>query len=115
MAEQERRRSRRVRGFQLVRVRPSDPKDENFEDIRKTGNASREGLYFITPRDSYHAEMRLFVTLPYYSPTDPLNCEYVGRVVRVEQLDGARWGVAVELLTTINVKPAATPSATQRK
>ena len=98
-----------------MRVCPSDPKDEYFEDINETANTSREGLYFITGRESYYPGMRLVVTRPYYLPTDPLNREYLGEVVRVEQLENCRQGVAVKLLTTNKLKPTATPARTQQK
>ncbi len=101
MHQPELRRSRRVRIGQLLKVCPSDPKDERFEDVSKTKNASREGIYFITRRESYYPGMRLLVTLPYYSPTDPRNCEYIAQAVRVEQLGNGRWGVAVQLLSSV--------------
>jgi hypothetical protein len=40
--------------------------------------------------------MRLFVTFPYTSAHDPMNCEYVAEVVRVEELPKIKFGVAVQ-------------------
>lgn len=103
MAEQERRRVRRVRIGQRLKARPSDPKDEHFEELNKTKNASSEGIYFITRRESYYTGMRLFVTVPYYSPTDQMNCEYLAKVVRVEQFDNGERGVALQFLSSLGL------------
>ncbi len=100
LASSDRRRSRRAKVSHPVRVRPSDPKNEHFEDVRCALNASRDGLYFATRRQSYHKEMRLFITFP-YSSAATINCEYIGQVVRVDDLGDGRLGVAVQLLTTI--------------
>ncbi len=51
--------------------------------------------------------MRVFVTFPFTSAHDPMSCEYVARVVRVEGLGNKRFGIAVELLTTMNIKGGA--------
>lgn len=100
----EKRRSRRAKIARPVKVRPSDPRDEHFEDIPTSVNASKEGIYFLTKNASYYVGMRLFVTFPFTSAHDPLNSEYVARVVRVEEMGNKRFGIAVELLTTMNVK-----------
>src|SRR5262249_39064383 len=101
----EKRRSRRAKIGSPVKVRPSDPRDEHFEDFPTSVNASREGIYFLTKNSEYYQGMRLFVTFPFTSAHDPMSCEYVARVVRVENLPNSKkFGVAVELLTTMNVK-----------
>lgn len=46
--------------------------------------------------------MRVFVTFPFSSPHDPMNCEYVAEVVRVEELPKGKFGVAVQLKMTMN-------------
>ncbi len=57
--------------------------------------------------------MRVFVTFPYSSPHDPMNCEYVAQVVRVETLENGKTGVAVHLKMTMNFNAgsAAGPGA----
>ncbi len=85
-----------------VRVRPSDPRDDHFEDLTVSLNASREGIYFTTRKETYYPGMRVFVTFPYTAPNDPMNCEYVAQVVRVEKLPSGKFGVAVHLLMTVN-------------
>jgi hypothetical protein len=98
----EQRRSRRAKIAKPLRVRPSDPRDEHFEDLPVSVNASKEGIYFQTRRSNYYRGMRVFVTFPFTSPHDPMNCEYVAEVVRVENLANNRFGVALHLKMTMN-------------
>jgi hypothetical protein len=98
----EQRRSRRAKIARPVRVRPSEPRDEHFEDIPTSVNASKEGIYFTSRRQAYYPGMRVFVTFPFSSPHDPMNCEYVAEVVRVEKLPNGKSGVAVHLKMTMN-------------
>lgn len=73
------RRSRRVSIARPVRVRPSEPRDIHFEDLPVSVNASKEGIYFTSRRDSYYLGMRVFVTFPFSSAHDPMNCEYIAQ------------------------------------
>jgi hypothetical protein len=109
----EKRRSRRAKIARTLRVRPSDPKDEHFEDLPVSINASREGVLFKTRRATYYPGMRVFVTFPYSSPHDPMNCEYVAQVVRVDKLPNGRFAVAVNLLMTVNYS-ASKPGSSGR-
>jgi PilZ domain len=102
---QERRRSRRIRIGQPLRVRPSDPKDAPFEETSTTKNVSREGIFFHTALKSYYEGMRLFVNVPYHSPRAPSDQEYIGQVARIEQLPRGESGIAVQLLTSLGAKP----------
>jgi len=104
------RRSRRAKIAKPLRVRPSEPRDEHFEDMPISVNASKEGIYFHTRRPNYYKGMRVFVTFPFTSAHDPMNCEYVAEVVRVETLPNARFGVALHLLMTVNFNANANPS-----
>ena len=98
----EKRRGRRAKMARPARVRPSEPRDEHFEDSPISVNASKEGIYFTTRLKSYYKGMRVFVTFPFNSPHDPLNCEYVAEVVRVEELPKGKFGVAVHLKMSVN-------------
>jgi hypothetical protein len=49
----QKRRSRRAKIARPLRVRPSDPKDDHFEDLPMSVNASKEGIYFLTRREKY--------------------------------------------------------------
>lgn len=106
----EKRRFRRAKIARPIRVRPSEPRDDHFEDLPTSANASKEGIYFVSRRSSYYKGMRVFVTFPYSSPHDPMNCEYVGQVIRVEELPKGGFGVAVHLQMTVNYN-SKTPSS----
>jgi PilZ domain len=101
------RGSRRAKIAKPVRVRPSEPRDDHFEDVPISVNASRHGIYFVSRLHSYYPGMRVFVTFPYSSPHDPMNCEYVAQVLRVEKLEGGKTGVAVHLKMNVNLDTAA--------
>jgi hypothetical protein len=98
--------SRRAKIARPVRVRPSEPRDDHFEDIPISVNASKTGIYFTTRLHSYYPGMRVFVTFPYSSPHDPMNAEYVAQVVRVEKLENGKTGVAVNLKMSMNFSEA---------
>lgn len=95
------RRSRRIKIGQPVRLMPSIPRGELFEEIGTTSNVSREGFYFLTKMEHYEKGMRLRVTLPFHFPRDPHDREYLAEVVRVELLDDSQRGVAVQLLSLV--------------
>ena len=101
---QERRKSRRIRIGQPMKIRPSDPKDKYFEDTTVTKNVSRDGVYFVTKISSYTEGMRLFVIVPHHMPRDPLDHEYLGQVVRVDTLPEKNWGIAVQFLSDWRAK-----------
>lgn len=97
----EKRLSRRAKISQMLRVRPSDPDDEHFEELLVTVNVSRRGLYFHTHRTNYRTGMRLFITYPFTFANDPMTAEYLAEVVRVEHLADKRVGIAVRLLMSV--------------
>jgi hypothetical protein len=107
----EARRNRRAKIAKPLRVRPSEPRDDHFEDLPISVNASKEGIYFHTRRDNYYKGMRVFVTFPFTSAHDPMNCEYVAEVVRVEKLANGRFGVALHLKMTMNYSAGAPPGS----
>ena len=92
------RRSRRITLSLPVRLIPTVPRGEFFEEITKTTTVSREGFYFVTRRDHYQEDMHLFVTLPYHCPRDHSDREYLAQVVRIELLYDGQYGVDVQLL-----------------
>ncbi len=76
-------------------MRPSEPRDDQFEDLPISVDASKEGvsnsqLYRL---HSYYPGMLVFVTFPYSSPHDPMNCEYVAQVVHIEKLENGKTGI----------------------
>ena len=97
------RRARRAKISKQVRVRPSEPRDDHFEDLPVSANASKHGIYFVSRLSNYYKGMRVFVTFPFTSAHDPMNCEYLAEVVRIENLPKNRFGVAVDLKMTLNM------------
>jgi hypothetical protein len=104
LRQQERRRSRRIRIGQPLKVRPSDPRDPHFEETATTKNVSRDGIYFLSKNLVFYEGMRLFISLPYHSPKDPLDQEYIGQVARIENLPEGQRGIAVQLLSSMGIK-----------
>src|ERR1700756_5463885 len=83
-SQPERRGARRCKITQLMRIRPSDPEKDHFEDLRGTMSVSRGGVYFQTSEAGYEVGMRLFVTMPYSNNPAALNREYLAEVVRMD-------------------------------
>jgi hypothetical protein len=97
----ERRRKARLRLPQQIRVRPSDLQRFNFDEILPTLNASRESVYYATKNAGYSKDMRVFVTYPYAEGPGSLNREFLGKVVRIDDLGNGRFGIAVEFLMPV--------------
>jgi hypothetical protein len=85
----------------MLRVRPSDPGAEDFEELPISVNVSKRGIFYHTHLCNYRVGMRLFVTYPFTFKGDPIRSEYLAEVVRVEPLADSRFGIAVRLLMTI--------------
>jgi hypothetical protein len=104
MHPQDKRRSRRIRIGQPMRIRASDPKDTNVQEVNVTKNVARDGIYFVSALEAYYEGMRLYVTVPHHMPRDPQDREYLGQVVRVEKLHAGQSGVAVQFLSEVKGK-----------
>jgi len=76
LSNMERRGSRRCKITQLMRIRPSDPNKERFEDMRSSLSVSRSGIFFQSSERSYEVGMRLFVTMPYSQDPASIAREY---------------------------------------
>jgi hypothetical protein len=98
----ERRKERRALLRQRIGVRPSELVANPFADSPLTFNISRSGIYFVTTRDRYARGQGVVVSFTFGDRRGPA-VEYVGRVLRVEQREKRRWGVAVRLLSTFNL------------
>jgi hypothetical protein len=81
-----------------MRIRPSDPEKEHFDDMRGTLSVSRTGVYFQTSEPGYEIGMRLFVTLPYSQSPMAMNREYLAEVVRRDPLSTGMFGVGLKIL-----------------
>jgi PilZ domain len=105
----ERRGSRRCKITQLMRIRPSDPEKEHFEDLRGTLSVSRSGVFFQTSEPAYEIGMRLFVTLPYSHAPMSLNREYLAEVVRRDALSTGMFGIGLKILMEMGMQQAHVP------
>ena len=85
----DKRRSRRIRIGQPMKVRVSNPNNP-FEETNITKNVSREGIYFISEVSTYAEGMRLYVTVPHHVPRDPQDREYLAHLMEsVEDIPAA--------------------------
>ncbi len=100
---QERRKKTRTKIPRMIRVRPSEPTPEEFDEILPTLNASRNSVYFVPQNGIFKLNMRVLVTYPYSTGPGSINQEFLGAVTRVDELSGNKQGVAVQLLMPIYV------------
>src|SRR5215467_4730665 len=103
-SQAERRGSRRCKINQLMRIRPSDPEREHFEDLRGSTSVSRTGVAFHTSEKRYEVGMRLFVTMPYSQSPTAMNREFLAEVVRVEPLANGLNSVGIKLLMEMGMQ-----------
>ena len=96
--QNERRSSRRCKITQLMRIRPSDPERDHFDDIRGTLSMSRTGVYFHSSEEAYQVGMRLFVTMPYSKEPTSMYREYLAEVVRRDTLPNGLFGIGFKIL-----------------
>jgi hypothetical protein len=114
-SKQEQRHWSRVKLSCLVRARPSQPTVEEFDEVLATVNSCRGGFYFATGSARYKKHLRLFVTFPYSDALGAINRDYIGEVVRVDDLPDGGKGIAVNLLTTIGLAMQNHPSTLPQK
>jgi hypothetical protein len=100
----ERRNSRRCKITQLMRIRPSDPGRDPFEDIRGSMSVSRTGVYFQSSVATYAVGMRLFVTMPYSKESATMTHEYLAEVVRRDPLPNGLFGVGFKILMEMGLQ-----------
>jgi hypothetical protein len=100
----ERRGSRRCKITQLMRIRPSDPEKEHFEDMRGSVSVSRSGVFFQSSEPGYEVGMRLFVTMPYSKDPAALSREYLAEVVRRDILPTGMFGIGFKILMEMGMQ-----------
>jgi hypothetical protein len=79
---------------QSIRIRPVESK--YAEEVRPTLNVTWDGLYFATSIGHYFSGMNVYVARNFQS-RGAANQGEKGTVVRVDNLKGGRWGIAVQL------------------
>ncbi len=100
-SQTERRSSRRCKITQLMRIRPSDPEKENFDDIRGSVSVSRTGVFFHSSEANYQVGMRLFVTMPYTKEPSGMQREFLAEVVRRDPMPNGLFGVGFKILMEV--------------
>ena len=100
----ERRGNRRCKITQLMRIRPSDPNLDHFEDLRGSASVSRSGVYFKSSEPGYEVGMRLFVTMPYSQDPASINREYLAEVVRRDVLPTGMFGIGFKILMEMGIQ-----------
>ncbi len=111
----ERRSSRRCKINQLMRIRPSDPERDPFEDIRGSLSVSRNGVFFQSSEAGYEVGMRLFVSMPYSKEPAAMTHEYLAEVVRREPLPNGLFGVGFKILMEMGLQGGYSVGYHQRK
>jgi hypothetical protein len=104
MSSKERRGSRRCKITQLMRIRPSDPNKDHFEDLRGSVSVSRSGVFFQSSEPGYEVGMRLFVTMPYSKDPASMAREYLAEVVRRDVLPTGMFGVGIKILMEMGIQ-----------
>jgi hypothetical protein len=99
----ERRAEPRVKVDRLVYVQTASADAGHFEEVRSMRDLSRSGFYFTTGRNLYRPGLQLHVVPAFGN----LTLEYRGEVVRVEELPGGEFGVAVRLLRVESLETSA--------
>lgn len=100
----ERRGSRRCKITQLMRLRPSDPNKDHFEDLRGSVSVSRSGVFFQSSEPGYEVGMRLFVTMPYSRDPASMAREYLAEVVRRDVLPTGMFGIGIKILMEMGIQ-----------
>jgi hypothetical protein len=104
VSNKERRGTRRCKITQLMRIRPSDPNKEHFEDLRGSVSVSRSGVFFQSSEPGYEVGMRLFVTMPYSQDPASMAREYLAEVVRRDVLPTGMFGIGIKILMEMGIQ-----------
>lgn len=92
----ERRRQPRTNLSQVVRVRRFDTSWP--PEYCTTLNVSHDGLYFSTSEGHYSPGINVYVTSD-FRPDSSINYAMAGIVVRVDELENNKWGVAIHIFS----------------
>jgi len=87
-----------------MRIRPSDPNKEHFEDMRGSVSVSRSGVFFQSSESGYEVGMRLFVTMPYSQDPASMAREYLAEVVRRDVLPTGMFGIGIKILMEMGIQ-----------
>ena len=92
----ERRRQPRTNLSQVVFIRPVDSRLP--PDICTTFNVSQDGVYLATLASHYAPGVNIYLTSDFQTGS-PMTYAMAGVVVRVDKLEGDKWGVAIHIFS----------------
>lgn len=92
----ERRRRKRVKVSAQVRVRATDENQATLTEIAMTMDVSRDGILFLSMRTDFRKGMPVGVTFPFSNAPNALNAEQPAEIVRVTDMGGGQFGVAIQ-------------------
>jgi len=93
----ERRRRKRAKITAQVHVKASNS-PEPFEEVGRSVDVSRDGLLFVATKSGYWKGQKLDVTFPYSNAAAALNQAQQAEVVRVSEMAGVGFGIAVQFI-----------------
>ena len=93
----ERRRRKRAKISAQVHIRVANA-PEPFEEVTRSVDVSRDGIYFVTSHAGYWKGQPLEVTFPYSNAAGSLNQAQAAEVVRIADEGAGQYGVAVQFL-----------------
>jgi CheY-like chemotaxis protein len=93
----ERRKRKRAKISAQVHVRAANS-PEQFEEVCKSVDVSRDGLLFVASRSGYWKGQRLEVTFPYSTAASALNKAQTAEIVRVVEQGGGLFSIAVQFV-----------------
>jgi hypothetical protein len=102
-SKKDQRRRPRVRLSCDVHMRPSLPGAHNFDEVLSSENCSCDGFYAATIYTGYKKHMGVFFTVPFSTAPGAINRDYVGEILRVDNLPDGRQGIAVRLLDPLSL------------
>src|SRR6267378_5838041 len=96
----------RVECSHPMRIRLVDGSADHAEDVCRTENISRDGLYFTSGHLGYREGMRLLISFLQHSDFSASDTDHLGQVARLDHGKDGRMGVAVKLLEPITWQTA---------
>src|SRR6267143_590085 len=96
----------RVECSHPMRIRLVDGSADHAEDVCRTENISRDGLYFTSGHLGYREGMRLLINFLQHSDFSASDTDHLGQVARLDHGKDGRMGVAVKLLEPITWQTA---------
>jgi hypothetical protein len=96
-AKRDARRRKRLKVSLPVHLCAFDARFRDIEDVGEVVDFTRDGLYFTTCMPHYFVGLRLVVTFPFGDKV-VAHRKFLGSIVRVEDLDKSKSGVAVRFL-----------------